>query len=64
MALEQHPGYARSAAEDDKRGVTLGELSKFVAAAYATGGTDDTQIWARVGLRDQIKQIWTGRRFW
>lgn len=46
-------------AEDRKRGMTLDEVTNFVAQAHAAGTPLDTPVYGRLGFRQQVQQLET-----
>ena len=46
-------------AGDKKRGLTLGEIDRFVHAALSQGCSEDTPVMAQVNITAGIKAMWT-----
>lgn len=49
----------RTDAEDKKRGLTLGEIDRFVHNALSQGCSEDTPVMAQVNITAGIKAMWT-----
>jgi hypothetical protein len=49
----------RADADDKKRGMTLGELDRFIHNALSQGCGEDTPVMAQVNITAGIKALWT-----
>lgn len=49
----------RADADDKKRGMTLGELDRFVHTAMSQGCGEDTPVMCQVNITAGIKAVWT-----